>query len=210
MKKPFLLSFLIGFMVMLCIHQSKAQSISIKTGRNLTNYKFGNSNNELPGLQNEIGQTYEFGYISKRANDKRFYYGFSAGLEEYNASGSISTINLVWETTYANVKGLGYYKLFYNDKHGVALKGGLGLATLIHGRQQINGTRFDLLNQDEFKGLFISPQIGLSYNMFINKDISLRLDYDYGRQFSLSNNNSTQRLQFINHSLSLGFSVNIY
>ena len=196
-------------MLMISIQLLKAQSIFIKSGRNLTHYIFGNNLNEIPKLQNGIGQTLEFGYTSKQTADKRLYYGFSAGLEEYNASGSIATINLVWETTYANFKGLGYYTLFYNDKHGVALKGSLGLATLIHGRQQINDTRFTLSKEDEFKVVFINSQIGLSYNMVINKDVSFRLDYDYGQQFNLSDISKTQKLRFVNHSLSLGFSVNI-
>jgi len=206
MKKTFLLSFLTGTMVMLCIHQSKAQSIFIKTGRNLTNYTFGSTS--LVQLQDEIGQTYEFGYTSKQTTDKRFYYGFSAGIDDYNASGSIAGTNLSWETTYANVKGLGYLQLLNNDKNGVALKGGLGLATLIHGRQQIDGVRYNLSRQDEFKGMFICPQIGLSYNLSLNKDVSLRLDYDYARQLSMGKN-PNPKLQFNNHSLRLGFSVDL-
>jgi hypothetical protein len=205
MKKIILLSFL----MILSIQVLQAQSIFIKSGRNLTNYKFGNATSESPFLQNEIGQSYEFGYISNQPSENRFYYGLSLGLEEYNASGGqYSTNALVWETNYANFKGLGYYRLYSNEKSAIAIKGGLGLATLIHGRQQINGARFDLLKQDEFKGLFLSPQLGLSYTFSIDKSISLLLDYDYGRQFSLTNG-TEQKLSFINHSLSLGFSVNI-
>lgn len=196
--------------MILSIQVLQAQSIFIKSGRNLTNYKFGNETSESPLLQNEIGQSYEFGYISKKPLENKFYYGVSLGLEQYNASGGqYSTNTLVWETNYANLKGLGYYRIYSSEKSSIAVKGGLGLATLIHGRQQINGARFDLLKQDEFKGLFLSPQIGLSYIFSIDNGISLLLDYDYGHQFSLTNG-TEQKLSFINHSLSLGLSVNIY
>lgn len=205
MKRTILLSFL----MILSLQVLNAQSIFIKSGRNLTHYKFANATSESPLLQNEIGQSYEFGYISKKPIDNKFYYGVSLGLEQYNASGGqYSTNALVWETNYANFKGLGYYKIYGNKKNSIAVKGGLGLATLIHGRQQINGARFDLLKQDEFNGLLLSPQIGMSYNFSIDNGISLLLDYDYANQFNLTNSND-QKLSFINHSLSLGFSVNI-
>jgi hypothetical protein len=206
MKKTILLSLLL----MLSIQILKAQSIFIKSGRNLTNYKFSSSTNESVFLQNEIGQNYEFGYLSEQPEKKRFYYGISLGLEQYNATGgNYSPNNLTWETNYAILKGLGYYKIFTAKRNQIAIKGGLGLATLIHGRQEINGTRYDLLNQDEFKGLFVSPQVGLAYSLSINNTINLHLDYDYANQLSVTNSNSDQKLSFINHSLSLGFSVNI-
>lgn len=206
MRKIILSSIGIIFLMTLCIQQIKAQSIFIKTGRNLTNYTFNSTS--LANLQNEIGQTLELGYTGYRPNNKRFYYGLSAGIEEYNASGIILGSNLVWETTYANVKGLAYYELLHNEKNGIAIKSGLGLATMMHGRQQIDGKRYDLLKQDEFKGVFISPQIGLSYHMTINRMVSLCLDYDYAHQFSLTNT-TDQKLQFINHSLSVGFSIDL-
>ena len=194
---------------MLGIQGIKAQSIFIKSGRNLTNYKLSGTTNQAVFLQNEIGQSYEFGYLSRQPEKKRFYYGISLGLEQYNATGgNYSPNNLTWETNYANLKGLGYFKILSANRNQIALKGGLGLATLIHGRQEINGTRYDLLKQDEFNGLLVSPQIGLAYSLQINKDINLHLDYDYANQFSVTNS-SDQKLTFINHSLSLGFSVNI-
>lgn len=204
MKKTILLIFL----MMLSIQVLKSQSIFIKSGRNLTNYKFSSSVNETAHLQNEIGKSYEFGYTSNLAAKKRFYYGVSLGLEEYNASGSYFSNQLVWETSYANLKGLSYFTLYKNDRQRVAVKAGLGLATLIHGRQQINTSRYNLLKENEFKGLFISPQIGLSYNFAINNQMNLLVDYDYANQYSLTNT-SDQKLSFINHSLSIGFSVNI-
>ncbi|QEK52315.1 hypothetical protein FYC62_12150 [Pedobacter aquae] len=204
MKRIILLSLLL----LLSMQFLKAQSVFIKSGRNLNNYIFSSSGNEVANLQNEIGQSYEFGYISKIPQKKRFYYGFSLGLEEYNASGSYASNNLVWETSYANFKGLGYYKLLQIDRNSLAVKGGLGFATLIHGRQQINGGRYDLLKETEFKGLFLNTQLGLSYSFSINNDIHLLADYDYGKQYSLANS-SNQKLSFNNHSLSLGFSINI-
>lgn len=204
MKRTILLSFLL----MLSIQVLKAQSIFIKSGRNLTNYKFDASTSTGLGLQNEIGKSYEFGYMSDLPEKKRFYYGVSLGLEEFNASASYATNQLVWETSYANLKGLAYYTLYKSDRNRIAAKAGLGLATLIHGRQQINGTRYDLLKQDEFKGAFLSTQFGLAYSLVINNQMNLHLDYDYGNQFSITNS-SEQKLSFINHGLSLGFSVNI-
>lgn len=205
MKRTILLS----LVLLLGIQVLKAQSIFIKSGRNLTNYKLSGTTNTPVFLQNEIGQSYEFGYLSKQKDSKRYYYGISLGLEQFNATGgNYSPNNLVWETNYALVKGLGYYEIFEKSNHQLSLKGGLGLATLIHGRQEINGTRYDLLKQQEFNGLFVSPQIGASYRLKINNDISMLLDYDYANQFSVTNS-SEQKLKFINHSLSLGFNVNI-
>lgn len=204
MKRTILLSILL----MLSIQVLKAQSVFIKSGRNLTNYKLSGAVNNPVFLQNEIGQNYEFGYLSNQ-KDNSFYYGVSLGLEQYNATGgNYSANNLVWETNYANLKGLGYFKVLDNDINQIAIKGGLGLATLIHGRQEINGARYDLLKEAEFKGLFISPQLGLAYSMKINSDINIHLDYDYANQISLTNR-SQQKLKFINYSLSLGFSINI-
>ncbi len=204
MKRIIILSLLLLFSMQFL----KAQSVFIKSGRNLNNFKFSSSGNEVANLQNEIGQSYEFGYNSKIPQKKRFYYGFSLGLEEYNASGSYASTNLVWETSYANLKGLGYYKLIKIDRNLLAVKGGLGFATLIHGRQQIDGARYDLLKEKEFKGVFLNTQLGLAYSFSISNDIHLLADYDYGKQYSLANS-SNQKLSFNNHSLSLGFSINI-
>lgn len=197
-----------GLLLMLGIQVSRAQSIFIKSGRNLTNYKFSNSANESPNLQSEVGQSYELGYMSGQPNNSRLYFALSAGLDQYNASGNYATTNLVWETNYANLKGSGYLTIFDNGRSGLSVKAGLGLATLVHGRQQINGTRYDLLKQDEFKGLFISPQVGLSYSFSINSEMDIHLDYDYGRQYSLTNGNG-QKLSFIDHGISVGLSMNI-
>lgn len=204
MKRTILLSFLL----LVSLQYIEAQTVFIKSGRNLNNYKFSSSGNEVANLQNEIGQSYEFGYIGKIPEKKRFYYGYSIGLEEYNASGSYASNNLVWETSYANFKGLGYYRLLKIERHLLSIKGGLGLATLIHGRQQINGGRYDLLKEKEFKGLFLNTQLGLSYSFSINNNIQVLADYDYGKQYRLANNNG-QKLSFNNHSLSLGFSIDI-
>jgi hypothetical protein len=205
MKKTIFLSLLLLFSIQII----QAQSIFIKSGRNLTNYKLNGTTNQPVFLQNEIGQSYEIGYQSKQPDAKRFYYGVSLGLEQFNASGgNYSPNNLVWETNYAILKGLGYFRVFEKTGNQIALKGGLGLATLIHGRQDINGTRYDLLKQKEFNGLLLSPQVGLSYRLKVNNDISLLVDYDYANQFSVTNS-TEQKLKFINHSLSLGFNVNI-
>jgi hypothetical protein len=202
-------SILLSLVLLLGIQVLKAQSIFIKSGRNLTNYKLKGTTNQPVFLQNEIGQSYEIGYQSKQPDVKPYYYGISLGLEQFNASGgNYSPNNLVWETNYAVLKGLGYFRVFEKSSHQLSLKGGLGLATLIHGRQEINGARYDLLKQKEFNGLFLSPQAGVSYRLKINNDIGILLDYDYANQFSVTNS-SEQKLKFINHSLNLGFNVNI-
>lgn len=195
---------------MLGVKVINAQSIAIKYGKNLTKYKFGNGGDSEPiNLQNKIGQNYEFNFTSYQDINSKYYYGFSAGVEERNANGSYLNTNLNYETTYANFKVLGYSILFRDNQSQLSLKGGLGLSTLIYGRQQINGVGYNLIKDAEFNGFFIGPQIGLSYDMAINRDISLRLDYDYAHQFSLTNT-TRQKLQFTNHCLSLGLSINIY
>lgn len=199
---------LLFFLFLIREQDLKAQSIFFKTGGNLTKYVFDNYSNAVTNLQSETGKNYGLGFMSKQANKQVFYYTLSAGLEEYNASGFYANNNLVWETLYVNLKGLGYISLFNNSKNQISLKQGLGLATLVHGRQQINEVRSDLLKENEFKGLFIDLQAGLSYNLTIIKDICFSVDYDYGHQYNLSNK-SEQKLSFINHSLSFGFGINI-
>lgn len=204
MKKTLFLSCLL----MIVIQTIQAQSIFINSGRNLTNYEFEDPTNAIVNLQNEIGQNYEVGFMSGKKEKKRYFYSVSAGVNEYNASGgSYSNNRLVWNTSYITLKGQGYYSLYTHDRHLFAAKAGLSLETLVHGRQQVNANSYDLLKQGNFNGLFVSPQFGVFYNFEISNNMNLHVNYDYAQHYSTKSNET--KLSIINHSLSVGFSVNI-
>jgi hypothetical protein len=196
------------FFIFLLINAVKAQEIYFNTGKNFSAYGFSDETNEIVNLKGDIGNSFEIGYIAKPELNLPLYFSFGFGLNEYNAIGYYNFSNQIWKTHYLGINGKVHYPFINNNINSLALNIGLGAETLVNGNQNIDGDNFDLTKQEEFKGLWINPQIGLNYSYFINDNFKLNLQYGYSKHFNLSNK-SIQKLDFNNHAIKIGFSVNI-
>ena len=64
-----------------------------------------------------------------------------------------------------NCSTMGDYGFYFNL--------GVNVSHIIDGQQKINGETFDLISNDEFKGLFVQPIIGLDAKYYITNTIQL-------------------------------------
>jgi opacity protein-like surface antigen len=84
-----------------------------------------------------------------------------------------------------------------------SVNGGLGISSLIYGKQNINGEYLDLSSQKEFSGIWVAPKLGLTASYNVDNDIYLSLGYAYSKSFSLSNS-TDEKLSFNNSQIQFG------
>lgn len=199
MKKILLL-----VLVSLTIQTIKAQEIYFNTGKNFTVYRFNDNstNNSHFTLQSGSGNFYEIGY-SMPLNFENFNYSFGICLNEFNAIGNSLTNSYSWDTDYLGVTNSLNYSLFNDDNFDIAVKGGVGLSSIIYGKQKTNGTYSDLLSQKEFSGIFVQPLIGFQTKYNISNNGYFSVGYNFSKSISLLNN-TEEHLSFNNHQFQFG------
>lgn len=180
----------------------QSQEIFLNTGNNFTKYKFSAPDGNELELQTKNGRFYEIGYGNELSliNIK---YLFCITINEYNSIGGNINNYYAWETQYLGLKMK--LKKFILTKHGfdTSLILGFGIDHIIYGNQNISGRILNLTKQKEFKGFWISPELGLKCSYNIESDIVLSLGYSKIYNFNI-NNNSNEKLYFINDQINLG------
>jgi hypothetical protein len=185
-KNYFLFLFLIaGFQIF-------AQEVYYQTGENFTKYNFRNSELQRnPNLQKGTGDFHEIGF-TKPITDKNFLYSVALSLNEYNAIGGNSANSYRWDTQYLGVKGGLAYSFFPYNENGTnnldfLLKAGLRASTIIYGKQEIDGTYFDIVNHKEFSGLLLESNIGLQLKYHVSSFGFLSAGYDFCQSINVTN-----------------------
>lgn len=200
---------LLLLVLILCSLQNiHSQEIYFYTGKNYTNYDYKDASGSLnPNLQAGSGTFYEMGYVIPLNNDK-INYDIGLSLNEYNAIGGNTANSYSWNTQYLGIHNVVSYSLLNRSSFDVNIKGGLGLASLIYGKQEINGTFLDLGSQKEFSGLIIQPVIGFQTRFGIMEDGFLSLGYNFSKSFNVTNN-TDEKLSFNNNQIQFGIHFNI-
>ncbi|MCX6172455.1 MAG: hypothetical protein NT048_06410 [Flavobacterium sp.] len=193
---------LILVMFAFTIFEMQAQEIYLQTGKNFTNYDYKSDTNAAPELQAGSGNFYEIGYVMT-LNNKKLKYALGLGLNEYNAVGGSLVNSYSWNTQYLGVQNT--FSIAFVKKRGfkASANGGLGISTLIYGKQNINGQYLDLSSQKEFSGIWIAPKLGLSASYNVDNDIYLSIGYAYSKSFNLSNS-TDEKLSFNNSQIQFG------
>lgn len=188
--------------IVLSIQNIQSQEIYLQTGKNYTQYDYKSDNGSTPSLQSGSGNFYEIGYQMNLSNEK-LKYAFGLSLNEYNAIGGNQVSSYSWNTQYLGVQNT--FSLVFVKKSGFegSINGGFGLATLIYGKQNINGQYLDLSSQKEFSGLWIAPKLGLTASYNVENDIYLSLGYGYSKSFNVTNNTS-EKLSFNTNQIQFG------
>ena len=188
-------------LIVLALNFTYSQDAYFSMGRNFTTYDYTNSEgNPNDNIEGSSGAAYELGYV--------FYLGDKLGLaagltlNEFNATGGNQVNNYSWETNYLGVQGILKYEIIGDRRSdfGLNVNGGVNLNHIVNGKQKINGQTFDLTAEDEFKGLFVQPIIGLDAKYQINSDFAIGLGYHYSKSFGLTNS-TPQKLNFNNSQL---------
>lgn len=203
MKKLLLL------VVILCsLQNTHSQEIYFHTGKNFTNYDYKDvSGTSNPDLQAGSGTFYEIGYVIPLSNEK-MKYSIGLSLNEYNTIGGNFANSYSWNTDYLGIQNIVSYSLLSRGSFDIAINGGLGLASLIYGKQEINGTFLDLGSQKEFSGLIIQPVLGFQTRYSIMNDGFLSLGYNFSKSFNLTNS-TDEKLSFNNSQIQFGIHFNL-
>ena len=197
MKKLLMLT-----LIVLSFQNIHSQEIYLQTGKNFTNYDYKSDTSSSPSLQSGTGNFYEIGYRIILNNEK-LKYAIGLNLNEYNAIGGNAVSSYSWNTQYLGVQNTFSIAFLKASGLEVSANAGLGINTLIYGKQNINGQYLDLSSQKEFSGLWIAPKLGLQASYNVNNDINLSLGYGYSKSFNLSNS-TAEKLSFNNNQIQFG------
>ena len=189
-------------LIVFALNFSSAQEVYLNVGRNFTTYDYTNSQGEdNPNVESSSGASYEVGYIFPMG-DK---FGIAAGitLDQFNATGGNLVNNYSWNTNYLGLQGMAKYKVLEANRSPISvnLNAGINFNHIVSGEQKINGQTFKLSAEDEFKGLFFKPIVGLDVQYFLLDDIAIGIGYHYSKNFGLSSgeedlNFNNSQLQF--------------
>ena len=189
-------------LIVLSFQNIHSQEIYLQTGKNFTKYDYKSDTSSSPSLQAGTGNFYEIGYRIILNNEK-LKYAVGLNLNEYNAIGGNAVSSYSWNTQYLGVQNT--FSIAFLKASGLeaSANAGLGINTLIYGKQNINGQYLDLSSQKEFSGLWIAPKLGLQASYNVNNDINLSLGYGYSKSFNLSNS-TAEKLSFNNNQIQFG------
>jgi outer membrane protein OmpA-like peptidoglycan-associated protein len=198
MKKLFIASVLLCF-----IHTIQAQEVYFYSGKNFTTYDFTNSSgNSNPNLKSGTGAFYEVGYNNNLKYD-RLSYSLAVALNEYNNTGGNTANSYNWNTQYLGVQTRLFYSYLKGKDYDFLSTIGLNASSLLSGKQQINGTYYDLTKEKEFTGFLLSPSIGLQFKYNVANLGYVSLGYNYVRSYNLTNS-TNQKLGFTTNQLQFG------
>ena len=194
-------------LIVFAFNFSLGQEVYLNVGRNFTTYDYTNTlGGENPNIESSSGNFYEVGYIFPI--DYKFKFSTSLTLDQFNDTGGNLVNNYSWETDYIGLQGMVRYNLLefrqgrYNfSPFSVIIKAGMNFNHIIDGIQKINGQTFKLSNENEFKGVFIKPVVGLDLQFLFSNNIAINLGYNLSKNLSFS---SKERLNFNNQQLQFG------
>ena len=189
-------------LIVLSFQNIHSQEIYLQTGKNFTNYDYKSDTSTSPGLQAGTGNFYEMGY-RMTLNNEKLKYAIGLYLNEYNAIGGNAVNSYSWNTQYLGVQNTFSIAFVKVAGFEASANAGLGINTLMYGKQNINGQYLDLSSQKEFSGLWIAPKLGLQASYNVDNDIFLSLGYGYSKSFNLSNS-TAEKLSFNNNQIQFG------
>ncbi len=203
----------------LYILTANSQIIYLEIGKVITSFDYQNSagytlDNLSGPIQNNLGLGVRMP-IYKTA----WHISLEGTYNTYDIKGSDPTLGNYYEW---NVEYIGAdlgidYESFKPDRvnHNVQdgfsfyIKGIIASDFLVNGVQILNNQVFELSDKEEFDKpiYFIKGSIGLNY--YISPTYIVFLQYMYSKSFLIGNYNNKEQLRFINHTINIGFSVNL-
>ena len=193
---------------LLSLTYAQSQELYFLTGSNFTKYEFAsNAPTMSMPLQSGTGMTYEIGYV-RPLPEKGFSYLFAVTLNNQNALAGTAATTYEWSTKYLGGQSALQYSYTITPLLSVSARGGVNVSTIIYGKQNLDGAILDLVHQKEFKGLWLSPFMGVQTNFNLSQSNYLSLGYGYSGGMNLSNN-LDERLSFITQQIQFGIHFNV-
>ena len=208
---------LLFMMAMFISHFATSQEFFFKAGRNFTDYNYKNSlGKSVSGLEGDSGSNYEFGVEfflddADSSLESKFSYSASLVLNQFNAKGGNVNNTYAWNTNYIGIQNMGYASVLTSPDgiYNLKLKAGFNTSTILSGQQYINNVVYDLKKYQEFKGIFLQPEIGMDFRLELSRDLGINIGYLFSKAFNVSNK-SSEKLGFTNNQLQLGLQYTIY
>lgn len=196
------------FVLLITSFQLFSQEAYFLAGSNITKYTFKSSEGVMATqLQSGTGSSYEMGYSSP-LKDQKIFYDISITLNDYNAVAGSPANSYRWETKYIGVQNAVSFNFPVANNFQLMLNGGLNLSTIIYGKQTVDGAVYDLIGQDEFSGLLISPFVGAQARYQLNDLGYLSLGYSFSKSLNPFNV-SSDKLSFNTNQILFGIHFNI-
>jgi hypothetical protein len=191
---------------------SNAQGYYFNFGQNYTKYDYKNSQGQRnPNIKSDNGITLDFGYRWVISDDEKWHYKAGLSFQQFNAKGQNDTFNYSWVTNYLGIQNSLSYDIYTSSDEDliINLNSGFTASKIIKGEQLINNSSYDLTNENEFKGLFLQPHLGVENEIKINDFVVLGIGYRFSKAIRASKPES-ESLNFINNAFYINFKYLIY
>ncbi|MEI8117362.1 MAG: hypothetical protein WCH03_07470 [Flavobacteriia bacterium] len=184
-----------------------AQRAYFSTGSNFSTFNFNSPSPMSTPLINGTGSNHEMG-VSIVLKPDNLSYSVGVNLNEYNAMAGDFANSYSWNTKFLGLNNSIDYSISLIGNFRVIFQGGLNLSTIVYGQQVINGAYFDLIKQEEFSRLNLTPHVHLAFTAPI-KDIGfMSLGYGINKSF-FPMNNSEEKLSITTNQFVFGLHFNI-
>lgn len=201
-----------------------AHIVSLEYGRVISSFDYKNSDGKkLTNLQGSINNHLDLGW-KMHFKTSKLYLLSGLSYNKYGAKGSDQALGNYydWEVNYIGIRaGIGYEflktKSFFNFPYvsgypGITFSIQASVASdfLVKGTQKINNQVYDLIGVEQFDTPFLFAFGGIGINYYPTKEISIYLQYNGGKGFSIfSDSNDQEKLNYITHVISLGIAISL-
>jgi hypothetical protein len=190
---------------------ANAQGYYFNLGQNFTTYDYKNSSGQRnSNIKSDNGLMVDFGYQWIVSNDRKWQYKAGLSYQQFNAIGRNVAFAYSWNSNYLGIQNSISYEIYttYGKEVTVKINSGFTGTTIINGEQTIDNTSYDLTRQEEYKGLFLQPHIGLENDYYINESIRLGIGYRFSKAIRIGSN-APESLNFTNNTFYLNFKYTI-
>lgn len=193
-------------------NSSYAQDYYFNFGQNYTKYDYRKPDGQRnSNVKSDKGIMVDFGLQWVISSNEKWHYKAGLSLQQFNAKGHNGQDVYSWVANYLGIQNSITYSIYNSDEDRVKLKLNCGftLDKIIKGEQMTNNISYDLTKNNEFKGLFIQPHIGVENEIYINEFTRLGLGYRFSKAIRTSKP-EYESLNFINNSFYINFKYLIY
>ena len=170
------------------------QSINFEIGQTTSFYSHKTQSPEI-NFFTTTGQSFRFSYSKEFLNNHEVSFGIS--LEQANSIGRVINTELIYDTRFLGVFTKLDYRIisvanrkFCASCTNIQLFATIGgqLSSLVAGTQKINESTFNLKGVEDFKGIWISPLIGLKLRFDASDLVSLYGAYEFIPMINITDN----------------------
>lgn len=203
---------LIIILILSSLSKINAQGYYFNFGQNYTKYDYKNSQGQRnSNLKSDNGITVDFGYQWVISNNEKWHYKAGLSFQQFNAKGQNDTFIYSWVTNYLGIQNSLSYDIYTSSDEDFVLNlnSGFTASKIIKGEQLINNSSYDLTNENEFKGLFIQPHLGIENEIKINDFVVLGIGYRFSKAIRASKPQN-ESLNFINNAFYINLKYLMY